>query len=459
MADTPLAQHDFYNPFMAAAILDSKGNKIPLWTNIKDGGSSAVFEGHDLEQEFGIQSLPFLSEIVVSFNLGEYPVIKAVLTPPYREGIALLDSPLMEWGRSILEVQFGYIFGPSGLAVQSPVFQGVILKPDIQIGPEIHITLNAQGVGAFSMARQESGRQLSNVSRETIIRTLIDANQIGDVKFSLDDQSMSDGNNDTVSGPLLAENIKFSQGFKTDLQALWDVVKEAQCWMTFVGNKLFIVPRGNLDSDPKLTLTLFNFNGGQLGPQLRTFPILNASSPTMAVYLPASTFGLKLTGISSTKAIIEQSIIQDKGQPALGGGASTSTSLSKEGTPAYLADINNDRAKAQAQQEYEKSRTGMGINLEIDTLGIPDLLPGDVVNVQGLGKRISGPKIGNYGVFTVTHTYNANGYVTSATLVSNTSPLARSKFQDALKLNDKVGPQSSPNQSGTVNVKAKTSSL
>lgn len=448
-----LAPFDFYNPFMAAAIVNSQGKRVPLWTNAKNAqgkASTAGGDAIDLELSNGLVSLPFLQDLRVTTNLGEYPIIKAVLTPPYREAIAFLDSKLVEWGTSTLEVQLGYIYGTQGLVFQSPVYKGVLLKPDIKIGPQTTITLNAQGVGAFSMARQESGRQLSNIARLDVVQEILNANQVGDQKIALDNESIRKLDSRTRK-LLLEEKINFSQGYKTDLQAIWDVIKEAEAWPVFIEGKLVIVARGRLNSKPKFVLSLYDFEDGLVGPDVGVFPILNASSPTMAVYLPSSQFGFLYKGINSSTSSVDESEVSDDGQASTGAGVANSTGLNRDaGRPAYLADINNPRAAAQAKQEYERTRTGMGINLDLDTLGNPNLLPGDVVNVRGLGSRISGPKYGNYGVFSVTHVFNNSGFMTSINCVSNTAAFGRSAGDKAKNLNQKTVSDISPSYKGTI---------
>jgi hypothetical protein len=67
--------------------------------------------------------------------------------------------------------------------------------------------------------------------------------------------------------------------------------------------------------------------------------------------------------------------------------------------------------------------------MEVSTLGMPDLIPSDVVAIHGLGKRFDS----TYGVFEVTHRLGVSGYTTSMTLYSNTAAM----LQTAI---DAVGP-------------------
>ena len=135
-----MGKYDFSGPYVSAVIINPDGSRYPLWTNQQRGSSS--------RSEDAPPSMPFLSNVTVEINQGYVPTISAELEPTFREGIEFLDTAF-EWGQSQLEVQLGYVGGVSGGPILS-TYTGTMLKPDVQIGEDIRITLNAQGVGGFS---------------------------------------------------------------------------------------------------------------------------------------------------------------------------------------------------------------------------------------------------------------------------------------------------------------------
>lgn len=436
---------------MAAAIVDKNGNRMPLWIRLKEDGKPSA-QGVDFLESNGVHSFPFVEEIQVENQLAEVPIIRATLAPPYKEGIAFLESPLVEWGESVLDVQLGYVAGGQFAAQLSPQFRGIILKPDIQIGPIVNIVMHAQGVGGFSLMRQyqDPNAILAGKTRQQIIQAVADRQQFtGDnalvVKF---DPGLLDAS--TAAGKLMQEpQADYRQGNKTDFQVIWQMVQEANSWFSVVGNTMTVFPRnGALKANPKYVLALYELGeGGAIGMNAKPnpiYPILGASSPTMGVYLPGgATFGFKLRGFNGQTGEFQEVVTDRTKVEGLGSGKADTPPQNlynpKGSQKPFYADIatpeQQQRVQSLAQQEYEKVRTAIGVNLEIDTIGIPEIRPGDIVNVRGLGRRISGAKNGNYGVFKVTHTMSGGGLTTSLELISNVAPLKDLAAGQALSIN------------------------
>lgn len=426
--------YDFYSPFMSAAIITDPDNqqntRYPLWSNMpSERYLDLARDGTPLS------SLAFLKDMTLELQLAFLPRISATLAPPYPEAIKFLDSQLIEFGRSILQVQFGYSTGaPSGL-VLSPPFSGILLQPDVRIGVETTITLNAQGVGGFSMTRQESGKTFANKSRLDIIKEVAEGSDSKNkrrVEVDANDVTFADTESYRL---LIEEKPPVCQGFITDWLFIWKLVRECQCWMLLEGSKLRIFPiNTSMAAKPKYSLRLFNFKDGTIGPRNGVFPILSASSPTMAVYLPGATRGFFLQGIrSGDRKVFNEFIGDEKTNVTRTKQGSASPAPTKDmpgadkdtgaGAQFYPSGDDNNKSVAQARAAYTALANNMGVKLEIDTIGIPDILPGMVVAVYGLGKRLEG----NYGVFKVNHTFG-EGFTTRLELVSNTSDLGRVQY-------------------------------
>lgn len=111
------------------------------------------------------ETLSFVSDMTVSLAMGQIPSISVTLNPPFDVGMKFINSDLIEWGTSALEVQFGYADGPDGPTI-SPPFVGLINgPPDVNFGMDISISLNGAGTaGYFLSTTGESG-----VDRKSVV--------------------------------------------------------------------------------------------------------------------------------------------------------------------------------------------------------------------------------------------------------------------------------------------------
>lgn len=502
--------YDFYSPFMSAWIVtnpeDPEGSRFPLWVegvNPDRRGSLVprTPDGSEGDTSYieELGSLAFCSEISVELQLAYVPRITATLTPPFREGLAFLNSALIEWGNSTLEVQFGYTGGTPDGIVLSPVFSGTLLKPEVTIGEDISITLNAQGIGAFPAVRQDVINPFPPQPRRKLIKALartigleanfedVDAPFEAEVARSAREigDTFGEGSflNAFVSDRALAwalevdrkriysnapidQVISYTPGGLTVWQALYQLVRESRCWVYIQGPKksgdpeqLRIIPRNTvMTGEPNCTLVLYDFQDGQVGPARNTYPILSVSSPTSAIYLPTATRGYLVFGYKSEERAKVVEFVDPDTDTHRSGNAQTQANASKNNPPldkkqakkgkkpkgkkktvaepepleevAVLpgaAVASNDsmspEMNEQLKAEAEGAATNMGVKLEIETLGIPDLLPAQVVAVRGIGARFESGS-GNYGVLKVTHTIGASGYTTKIEAVSNVGQLA-----------------------------------
>ncbi len=438
---------DFYNPFMSAVIIDRKANRIPLWMRPTDKDAAPIvksFQGGKV-----LHSLPFVSEIRVETQPAKVPIISLTLTPPYDDGIAFLESDLIEFGESVLQVQMGYITGGFYVSKLSPLYAGMIHEPNIQIGQDISITIHATGVGGFALIRQYAelqGTTFTNKKRIQIVEEIVarQPNPSNNVKMALD---ATEALADPVSGALLKEALPhYSQTNKTDYQVIWHMLQDSLCWMTLENNKLRIIPRNRaMAASPKFVFSLYEFgSGADIGFSAKPhpiYPILSASSPTLSAYAAGAIFGSQTRAINGETGAFETVDSSALDAASLGSGSSRTLgagAVNPTKRPFYCdiaSSRNRPTIKTLNQVEYEKARTAMGINLVLETMGVPEILPGAVVNVRGLGRRISGAKACNYFVQKVIHTMNSSGFSTSLDLTSNVSPLRDNSSEAASNVN------------------------
>ena len=383
-------------------------------------------EGSDnIHRVTGLRSIPYLSEISVRLQLDSIPQITAVLTPPYHEAIALLDSPILDWGGlSELECQFGYL-GPQGLQVaNSPTYKGIILKPEYELGVETVLTVKAQGVGGYHAVRDKRAKTYTKMTRRAVLQAVIQ--EINEVAGSRQDQLTLDTSavfkGDTASALLMtAEEDYVRPAGQNNWTFFQRVVEDCRCWISLVGNKFRILPLEFANSSqPVATFALYDLGEGIIGPEQNIFPIFSFYSPTMGVYLSQEVSGLLAKGFDPSTRQAKSLKATDAEVPVASTGAgSASSERHPDPVHGYFGDIDDLRKRDLMNARFERQRTGIGVRVELDTIGIPHILPGDSISVRGLGERISGSNVHRYTVFEITNTLNASGYVSSIVAVSN----------------------------------------
>lgn len=409
--------YDFSSPFLAATIVTESGVRIPLWTPSQALGSDG-------------EARPFLAELTVKFTLANIPIITARLTPPYEDALKFLDSELVEWGTSKLEVQFGYATGSAG-AVLSPVFSGLLLKPEVQLGADISITLNAQGLSTFNINSQTGLRLLRGTRKAICERLLLGPDPQNPRRVRLDDSEMASAPAEVRAGWFDA-TVEVQQGGMSDWQWILTLVWECRASFYVLEDALKVFPRDTRATDtPKKVFALYAYPDGALGPgasPLPTYPVLSASSPTMGVYLPGYLRGTTLQAVNPNTRQVDRAVIDDStvrmGRTGRGGvngapsAANPGASPQADGLEVFPGQPTDQRLQEQVGAAQLDFAQRAGIRLELDGLGIPDLLPGEIVAVTGLGRRLDGP---HYMIFEITHTLGTGGYTTRTVNYANVS--------------------------------------
>jgi len=499
-------RYDFSNPFMIATIVTPDG-KYPLWTNNKEAVIANRNDGGG-NYDVGLRALSFLSEIVVEVQLALLPIIKATLTPPFREAVALMDSKLLTWGVNTIEVQFGYVSDTTSNTVLSPVYSGILMKPEVNFGTDITITLNAIGVSGLAASTQSGTRTFSFNTRLEIITAcaeghIQDPRKQGDKtqtqglnSTTVDpiDESLKNQNPETVlrsprtgiaglvgglfnkaAGALVAtvgkptRNVKINydalkddpellkklvgpeprlpyvQGGRTDWHVIREICDEIGCVFVMEGANLKIIPR-NYTKKTKRHFRLFDFPNGGLYPAQGEFPILSASSPTMAMFLPGASRGIAVRGIDEDTKEPKTTVINDASEntsrtsdggvaPVDGEVFSGTDDSTGDGQTTMPGSPGDEDAVGKAKSEFQKMSHGMGVNLTIESLADPKLFPGDMIEVRGLGWRFSG----SYVVFKTIHTFGGNGSTMSLECFSNAG-----KVESQIKAQGNVAKQTEP---------------
>ena len=253
--------------------------------------------------------------------------ITAVLTPPLSEGRKLINSKLIEWAQSTLEVQFGYAPKTTGMATLSDIYTALIMPPQVSFGADMQIVLTARGIGDFSGETSQGNHTFTGLARRTVIRLLC----IGfgeQPRNRLPDFSLVDKDPDSYAGQMLNTVEEIHQGSHTDFATIWRVLRTCRCYSVSDGKTLKVIPQDNMfTSVPKYTLRLFDFPGGQLGPGSGSgltqdstgslgaqgvFPIINMTCPQNHMFASSGLRGLTIAGTDSkTRAVSAQAPVTD----------------------------------------------------------------------------------------------------------------------------------------------------
>lgn len=468
-------KYDFYSPFVSAALITNKGGRVPLWTNILSAGDVSPRLTADSSTRNNLTSFPFLEHLTVELNISYLPRMTATLTPPFQDARRFLDSPLVEWGQTTLEAIVGYSSGtPNGPVLSAP-FQGLILKPDIALGTDTTVTLNANGVAGYDATVTQASVQHRNVSRKTILE--LTATGAGDPDRGLF-MDFSQIDSDSAEGKLLDQKVNMDQGWRTDWMFMLQVARDCRCMLSLgtrskadgtVENVVKVHSlSAALGDKPKYTLRYFDFVGGAFGPGHSNFikpasgigpddlvrgdfPILAVNSPTMSVWLPGATKALVSQGIESSTGKVVTTVYDDKksGRDKVNGAGAAGiqananqpgvdSKTGNAGAPTNL-DVNFPESDSTAKAIFAAD-FNMGVVLNVTTLGIPNIFPGDVVAVRGVGARFDW----NYGVFVVRHQIGSGGFTTELVLRSNTASILQAAIEAQGTVNDQ-----SPQKSGT----------
>ena len=504
--------YDFYAPFMQAVIIEPNGTRWPLWTRLPQTDSQRAAAGLG-----NLQSLPFLTELTVKLDLSGVAVITAVLSPPIEEGRLLLNSSVIEWGASHLQVQFGYI-GSGGSAVLSPMYSGLMLQPEIQFAsPDISITLKAQGEGGFDATRTHSHKTLNNVTRLAALQSLAAGPDLQrPLKINVEEVEQN-----TASDAFrkLHTEVNVAGGGHTNWYLMQIIARQCLCWIVQIGDTLYLRPWDKLlVGEPRATFYFYDYPGGRFSPTESTYPILSASSPLTSLYFTGVSKGLMQSGVGSKSgdvinqlftdadlkptrsgdgaieptpkavpteldpseisllgtgprngpavraederlrrnaaakaaAIAEEQAFeaalkkalsspaqkaQDKKSKKLLKTLNAKTPVQAEGTSPnpttgdgaarHSEAPDSKHAFDKAKSEFAEFSKSVGIKLEIETLGIPNLFPGDPIAVRGLGARHDR---NHYAVLDVTHSLGGDGFKSTLNAISNSQPIEDSRL-------------------------------
>ena len=466
---------DYSAPFFRAAIISDaftgSEKRYEMWQKNSDKPTSLAASDNYVSvngltgsgAELDVSSLAFVTDVTVELQLGYIPVLSATLSPPLEDGRKFLDSKLIEYSISALEIQFGYATGPNN-GLRSPAFTGIISAPEVSYGSDISITLNAVGIGGYALAAtNQHGAEAGAKTRATRSEHVDSLVQKLGIKRLADDV-------DDVSSKALSASVDVVAASKSYLAIIYELARQSGCWVDMSDNGLRLVSIKKLVlQSAKTVLRFYDFPGslGKAQGDYTVFPIVSVSSESNGQgYL--NNWSKKAVRQAMDRTTKEQSegeidpskktASQDKNAQTVPKDKSSEQSVrtdqAQNQSDAGAADVSQEAALDQARLE---ATNGSGLQLEVESLGIPDILPATNVAVVGLGSRFDG----TYTVFKVQHKLSSSGYTTSLSLVQSSTKLTAA-LQKAFKVtqfgqgNEQAGAQTTsvndPSNSTTVPV-------
>lgn len=422
---------------MRATIISNprQGNekRYPLWVQ---GDATAITApaisvrlngttGAGDAESMTFETLAFVSDMTVNLGIGEIPNISITLNPPYDIGMKFINSDLIEWSTSALEVQFGYADGPDGPVI-SPAFVGVIDVPDVSFGTDISISLNAKGTAGYYLATTgESGVK----EKKT---------RLAHINYFAQQMKVERGQDllDETATKLLNEEQEIVTATQSYVSICYELARKCGCWLELSENKLRLLSFGKMVlTEPVAVLAYYYFPDGKLGPESASpgvYPIMSASSQSEHLYLghyakKAIEAAQDKSTKTTTKSETDPTKVpgQSKGQALPNNQSTQQSKRSEQPKTKTDAAAGKSAKEAQAEQEKNTAEHGSGVQLEIETLGFPDIIPGMNVGVVGLGKRIDAP----YTVQAVKHSFSSSGYTTTLTLLQTSGKLSEALRQ------------------------------
>ena len=397
-----MVPYDFFSPWVSVTIVLSDGSEFPLWQ-----GTGFIEDGSAAKLEFKGTNLAVLQEVLVEWQGMAY-LMTINLSPNYDDAIKIVDSYLIQTGVTFVVVKMGFLTSGSGPVEQ--VFNGVIETVDFSIGTEISLTLRTVPMPMVAAKAQESDKQngqepWNNMSPYAIIKELWEGKKQGGLQYKV---TLQAEDSDPGIQLLKTEMETFSRGSQTDWAIIRKLVETNHCVALADGATLLIDSHLRSVALAPPVSSFHLFSGGALGGNTYAYPITSVSLKSSDMFA-RSLQGRLVVGYDAKTGLPKKVVIalpnsdetgSDLGAQGLpkdsskpGGGPAPDASVVPEGgAGATLAKDPSDKIKLRrdALSAAINAWKHQGIELEIETLLIPHLVPHISIDVSGLGHRIDG---------------------------------------------------------------------
>ena len=218
-----------------------------------------------------------------------------------------------------------------------------------------------------------------------------------------------------------AEDVQMHQDYviqpnQSDLEFLKNIARSLH-FEVLVQNKTLIFRRAK-EAEAKILTLIWYGTQESFAPAPDTMP-LKSFSPQMNALAPATNVECRAYDMQSKKALVSRA--SSDNQTSLMGGKQTGAQVSQSSfqRPRNVVQVTNpfgsqDEGDHRAKSAYNSKAMGF-IGGTAQTIGIPQLWSGKVVELKGLGPTFDGC----YYVDEATHSIDENGYSTSFTVKRN----------------------------------------
>ncbi len=472
---------DFYGIQMEASIKvpQTIGPKVvyDLWINNSPQSS---------DLPLALRDLTYVTQIGIQIGLALNSKVSVTMSLPLDVGLEFINSELINWAGSELEVIIGYSTGTDEDRLTTQRFGGLVMKPDVRgNGEGISVTLTALGVAyGMNLSNATEARSYKSSSPWAAVKDTLELHSVDTSDESLifpDFKDPAERQPNTATHPffkIAKQVVGTENGFtklvdktiekssRNDWWFIREIIKEYGLDLVIIDTKPIIRDPEKWKVDrPRKKFVL----KGAIDTEQNIFPILDFNTPSAYVWLGSGVGGMAMKDVSvDKKEVIEKVITTAKtfNRPQVPTEASVfvdnleiaaqklsgfavsavpsfadkaqSIPISRTAPGAYnsggsvrdAADVfpgsPEDARADQMESELRNLNHAMGIQMEISTLGIPTLLPSQVVELDGflpegqLGRFNKNQGFnGNYGVMLVEHEIGQGGMMTKFKALMN----------------------------------------
>lgn len=415
---------------IAIKIVTPDHQSFPLWfspTGAGDTGGATVDPSLGSFGDQILAGLPCVESVDIDITNGLNSQLTVNIGLPFEIGVDVLRSALLRIG-NVIECQVGY----PRIGRFLPWISALAIRPEVRISPDegLTATINGQG-GAFIALRGSRTAVYENLSYADILRQILNEEVYeGRITLSLPDRL------DDADDPLYLTRESVSQSAQSDWFFIQYIVRSSNCdaWMEpsqeQSGLQVLRVER-RADIFGRSPRYVFMMRGN---PDFDvSFPILDFETQAEGVWLPGSSTSVRTIEVNpDTLEVIE--VVSDRATTSIpatadaapdpnAGGAveDTSTHLAhpvgdtSAGDTLYVS-ARDPRGVATVAEVHltESLARGAGVQVTITTIGIPDLLPGEIIAIQGMGMFDA-----FYAVQKVTHRVSAEEWSMTLELLNN----------------------------------------
>lgn len=390
-----------------------------------------AIDGRTLGEIAGVgHEVNFVESVKVNISLMHFFNVEVKLNPTFDQAVKLLNSGLMGIGFNVEEVDtqnfVGALTSLAGVTktpgakvsfrriqIQmeyggrtSNAFSAILQAPQIHFGADgIQITL--VGIGfIFSRTKQFGNRNIKGTAYELVQKLLKEDSSLPiEVEFKPQAKEL-----------LKRIKIKGLLQYKSNLETVRDLLHDNGCELMHIGNQKNGGERYQVQtieekrSDLRYTFVMY----GNINPDAGIFPIMDMKCPTTNLLLPAGAWAntvnvfdrnLNKTGEESNSkkesTAADQAVSVTSPDGTIAGGSAASTGDNVVHVPKEIGKTLTNTYKNYASRVFEWN---------IETVGVVDLLPGQVVKVQvGPDGNTVKSLTGYYDLFEVEHTFANSG--------------------------------------------------